>query len=301
MEKFRLSGLSSFVNRMLQRLAAAPDDAALLELHHAISTTSRRIEISMSIKKVAAQQLTAATRAHQGWTGFLADLEALRGYVQRVRLATPVLTEAVIGQRRWKPPVRVFFRPLGGVYQLKQRRDALEVSFPTSAVCFNAADFAAMAAYIFLGDVAAKRHIIERTQSDDYKAIAMRLDHLSGAVDVARGGAHDLNEVFERINTVYFQGEIKRPKLFWSKSLTRRKFGHYDWVGDAVMISRTLDDFNVPAYVVEFVMYHELLHKTMGLRWSGQRQYAHTAEFYREEKRFAHHAAAEAAIKRLAR
>ncbi len=301
MEKFRLPGLSSFVNRMQQRLAVAPDDAAIRELHHSISTTSRRLEISMTLKNVAAMQLTAATRTLLGWTAFLADEEGIQGYVRAVRVATPILTGAVLRQQRWKPPVRIYFRPIRGMYQLRQRREGLELSLPTPAICFDAADFNALVTYIFVSDVAAKRDVLERMQSEDFQAVAAELDVLSGAVDVARGGTHDLNEVFDRINAAYFRGEVKRPKLFWSRSLTRRKFGHYDWVGDAVMISRTLDDSKVPAYVVEFVMYHELLHKTLGLRWRGQRQYAHTAEFYREEKRFSHHAAAEAVIKRLAR
>ena len=301
MQKFRLPGLSSFVNRTLQRLAIAPDDKADRELHHSILTTSRRLEISMTLKHVAALQLTDATRTLRGWIALLADEESFNGYVQAVRVAMPILTCAILRQRRWKPPVRIHFRPIRGIYLLRQRRDGLEFSLPTPAICFDANDFTALASYVFTGDVASKRHVLERTQSEDFQAIAAELDVLSGSVDVARGGAYDLNDVFDRINTAYFRGEVKRPKLFWSRSLTRRKFGHYDWVGDAVMVSRTLDDSNLPGYIVEFVMYHELLHKTLGLRWSGQRQYAHTAEFYLAEKRFAQHAAAEAAIKRLAR
>lgn len=300
-EKFRLSGLSIFVNRMLRRLSTGPDEPTLRELHHSISTTSRRLEISMSLKNVAAMQLTSATRALRGWTAFLADEEDLRGYVQAIRVAMPLVTATLLRQSYWKLPVRIYLRPLRGIYQLRQRRDGLEISLPTPAVCFNIADFTALVAYIFHSDVNAKRHVLERTSSEEFQAVCAELDVLCGAVDEANGKVHDLNQIFDRINADYFRGQVKRPKLFWSRSLTRRKFGHYDWVGDAVMISRTLDDPKVPAYVVEFVMYHELLHKTLGLRWSGQRQYAHTAEFYREEKRFAHHAAAEAEIGRLAK
>jgi hypothetical protein len=301
MQQFRWSGLSSYVNRMLRRLAAAPAEAELRELHRSLSTTSRRLEISMSLKRVASEQLTATTRSLRGWVAFLSDWDDLRGYTDAVRIATPLLETAVQRQRRWKPPARLYLRPMRGLYQLRQSRDGLELSLPTAAICFDSADFRALMSYTFGGDVAAKRHVLGRMQSEEFQAISAELDVLGGAVDAARGEVYDLNDIFDRINLQYFRGEVKRPKLFWSRSLTRRKFGHYDWVGDAVMISRTLDEAKVPSFVVDFVMYHELLHKTLGLRWSGQRQYAHTAEFYRQEKRFARHGDAERALELISR
>ena len=300
-QQFRLTGLTSFVNRMLLRLAVAPAEGELRELHHTLLTMSRRLEISVSLKHLEAAQLTATTRALRGWISFLSDWDDLCGYAQAIRIATPLIEAAVAQQLRWKPPVRLYLRPMRGVYQLRQRRDGLEVSLPTPAVCFTPDDFAAFVPYIFHADVRAKRHVLDRMQSEEFAAVAAELDVLAGAVDVARGEVYDLADVFDRMNAQYFQSEVKRPKLFWSRSLTRRKFGHYDWVGDAVMISRTLDAVSVPPFVVDFVMYHELLHKVLGLRWSGTRQYAHTAEFYQMEKRFAQHASAETVLQKLAR
>ena len=301
MQQFRWSGLSSFVNRSLRRLASASGEPQLRELHHALSTTSRRLEISVSLQRLDSAQLTPTTRSLRAWVAFLSEWEDLLGYVEAVRIATPLIEDSVRRQRRWKPPVRLYLRPMRGVYQLRQRRDGLDVSLPTPAVCFNPADFTALMSYMFDGEVSAKRHVLDRMQSEEFQAIQAELDVLAGSVDAARGETYDLNDIFDRINVQYFGGQVKRPKLFWSRSLTRRKFGHYDWVGDAVMISRTLDDAKVPPLVIEFVMYHELLHKTLGLRWSGRRQYAHTADFYRQERRFAQHAAAEASLKKLAK
>ena len=259
------------------------------------------MEIGLSLKNLQAEQLTATTRALRAWIAFLSDWDDLRGYVRAIRTAMPLIAAAISNHSRWKPPVRIHLRPMRGVYQLRQRRDGLELSLPTGAVCFNNDDFAALARYMFAAETHAKRHVLDRMQSEEFQGIAAELDVLAGAVDVARGDVFDLNDIFDRVNVHYFRGEIKRPKLFWSRSLTRRKFGHYDWVGDAVMLSRTLDQSGVPAFLVEFVMYHELLHKTLGLRWSGGRQYAHTAEFYQLEKRFVQHAQAELALKALAK
>ena len=60
---------------------------------------------------------------------------------------------------------------------------------------------------------------------------------------------------------------IQRPGLVWSRQLTGRKFGHYDFIQDTVMLSRTLDHHDVPALLVDYIMYHELLHKKHGIRW----------------------------------
>jgi hypothetical protein len=301
MQQFRLAGLTTFANRILRRLAALPSDAALTELHHLLSTTSRRLEISMSLKGITPAQLTPTMRALRGWIAFLADAEDLRACRDALVIASPLAEAALQSQHRWKLPLRLYLRPMRGVYQLRQRRDGVELSLPTPCISFTPEDFAALMPYVFAGDVHGKRHVLHQMQSEAFQSISAQLEVLCGAVDSARGTAYDLAEIFDRANARYFHGQVKRPKLFWSRSLTRRKFGHYDWVGDAVMISRTLDDVKVPAYVVEFVMFHELLHKVLGLRWSGQRQYAHTAEFYRLEKQYPRHADAEAALQKLAR
>jgi hypothetical protein len=57
----------------------------------------------------------------------------------------------------------------------------------------------------------------------------------------------------------------------------------------------------LPSYVVDFVGYHELLHKKHGVTWQNGRQAVHTSAFRKDERRFAEHPVAEAALKRLAK
>nr|WP_242040447.1 hypothetical protein [Anabaena subtropica] len=52
------------------------------------------------------------------------------------------------------------------------------------------------------------------------------------------------------------------------------------------MISSTLDDAKVPEFVVEFVLYHELLHKYHGTKWVQGRRMVHTQEFRTNESKF---------------
>ena len=55
---------------------------------------------------------------------------------------------------------------------------------------------------------------------------------------------------------------------------------------DTVMLSVTLDDAGVPDQVVDFVMYHELLHRVLGAPVVDGRVRAHTPEFRRRERAF---------------
>jgi len=85
--------------------------------------------------------------------------------------------------------------------------------------------------------------------------------------------------------------------LVWNRTLTARKFGHYQPGRDAVMISVTLDAPDVPDYVVDFVMYHELLHKKHGSMKVNGRRLAHSPAFRAEERQFAEYHEAERLIK----
>jgi hypothetical protein len=101
-----------------------------------------------------------------------------------------------------------------------------------------------------------------------------------------QGRCWDLESLFGRVNRRYFGSAIERPHLKWSRQKTYRKFGHYNFETDTVLISRSLDDPEVPAYVLEYLMFHELLHKQLGIHQKGDRQYAHTPEFKAREKTF---------------
>jgi hypothetical protein len=301
-----ITGLTAYTHKLAIHLAAVPDEAALKRLHQSIAASARRLEISINVKRITPAQLTAKSRALRGWLNLLSDDGALTGYVNAVRTATPIFESALAQQTRFTPPAQIFFLPLRGLYRLRQRRSSrgpeapLEIFLPTPALAFEDADFTALARSAILGDPRSKRHVLDAMKSEAAIALAAELDALGGTVDESRGSHHDLAASFARVTAQYFPRGIAKPKLFWSKALTHRKFGHYDWVNDAIMISRTLDAPAVPDFLVDFVMYHELLHKAHGLRWSGARSYAHTAAFYADERKFARHAEAEAALTKLA-
>ena len=127
----------------------------------------------------------------------------------------------------------------------------------------------------------------EYSRGEEFRGILAALEANGGPAAMPTQGRHnDLEAVFERVNAAYFDGGLARPVLTWNAAITRRKVGHYEPATDTVMLSLTLDGPAVPEYVVDFVMYHELLHKHLGIAFVNGRQRAHTPAFRKAEKRF---------------
>jgi hypothetical protein len=113
------------------------------------------------------------------------------------------------------------------------------------------------------------------------------------------GRAYHLGEMFDRINEEYFGGSLQRPALGWSRTVSRTLLGHFDPSHNAIVLSKLLDQAEVPAIAVEFVLYHEMLHMQYPCEVRDGRRKIHTREFRKAEKRFAQYAEAKAALKRI--
>jgi len=102
----------------------------------------------------------------------------------------------------------------------------------------------------------------------------------------ARGHHHDLEEIFHELNRRFFHGQIPPSRLGWSRQYSRRILGHYDSGHGTIIISRKLDSPSVPRYLVEYVVYHEMLHIRFPVERRGQRRVVHSREFREAEKKF---------------
>jgi predicted metal-dependent hydrolase len=115
----------------------------------------------------------------------------------------------------------------------------------------------------------------------------------------ARGHFYDLDSIFEELNTRFFHGLMARPRMSWSQSKTRRILGHYDPAHNAIVISRIFDHPAMPRYVLDYIVYHEMLHLKHPVKLRGSRRCVHSAEFQAEEKLFPRVAEANVFLKRL--
>lgn len=120
-------------------------------------------------------------------------------------------------------------------------------------------------------------------------------------VSTDKGAVYDLSEIFDNLNRDYFRGSVPKPVLTWSARKTYRILGHHDATHKTIVISKSLDSINVPKYVVESVVYHEMLHIHHPTVHHNGRRYNHTAAFRRDEEKFAYFNEAERWIERNVR
>jgi len=118
-------------------------------------------------------------------------------------------------------------------------------------------------------------------------------------IDTHRGNTYDLNTIFDDLNTRFFYGLLARPQMTWSRDRARNSLGHYDPAHNAIVVSRVFDHPRVPAYAVEYLVYHEMLHLKHPVKLRGSRRCVHPAEFQAEERLFPELEQAKAFLKRL--
>ena len=120
-------------------------------------------------------------------------------------------------------------------------------------------------------------------------------------ITTPQGSFYNLELLFQKLNRRYFAGALPKPTLSWSQRQTSRIFGHHDGTHETIVISRTLDANDVPDWVVEFVLYHEMLHIKHPVRVVKGRRHIHTAAFRADERLFPQYAPAQAWLEQIAR
>ncbi len=143
---------------------------------------------------------------------------------------------------------------------------------------------------------------LEYARSDRTRS---RINHLRRrrvrpAAASGQGEHHDLVALFEQLNERYFARQLERPHIAWSSRTWRRQFGCYDPGPNQIVLNRRMDVPGVPQFVVEYVLFHEMLHVKHPTRRSGCSLISHSREFRAEEKRYEHFRAARKFLDRLA-
>lgn len=132
------------------------------------------------------------------------------------------------------------------------------------------------------------------------KAIENKRQNGRKIVSTSKGEVYNLEEIFNRLNDSYFQNSIRKPTLTWSQRKTFRILGHHDSTHETIVVSKSLDDKRVPLFVVEYIVFHEMLHIFHPTIHRCNRRYNHTPQFRADEKKFAYFDEAEDWIERNA-
>ena len=110
------------------------------------------------------------------------------------------------------------------------------------------------------------------------------------------GRFFDLGEIFDRLNEAYFQGGIT-ARIGWGRMPGKRRrksirLGVYDHQTREIRVHPSLDRPDVPAFFVEFIVFHEMLHQLFPSPDASGRRVHHPRAFRDREKAFPYFAAA---------
>ncbi len=105
-----------------------------------------------------------------------------------------------------------------------------------------------------------------------------------------------LLESFERVNDQFLYGQMEAPNLVWGTA-SFHKFGSYDYGTDTITMSAILEG---EQELLDYVMYHEMLHKKHKFSSTGRRSRYHSAAFRKDEKAYPNAAELERSLSRLA-
>jgi hypothetical protein len=298
-ESVSFRGLQSHFDGLLDRLARQRDRAALEDIYTQIKSDSESVEHEVRAQHVRPEQLKKRAREMRGWLAYFSQRENFDAYCAAVRRAEPAFRAASIWSTRKSFEILVHFRPLRGMYRIVGYHDWALVQLPTPALCFDERVVRAMALIAFKkgGD---RQLVHDAAAGEPYREIAATLEQLGGVVTLARGLHHDLDASFDRVNAEYFHGAMSRPHLVWSRTFATRKFGHYDHAHDTIMINMVLDRATVPEFAIDLIVYHELLHKHLGVTWKNNRIAAHTPELKEKEQAFKHYEQAKVVLRKVA-
>jgi len=107
-----------------------------------------------------------------------------------------------------------------------------------------------------------------------------------------------LENSFNRVNKKYFYNLLEIPNLEWGSN-SKRKLGSYDYHTDTISISTIFLD--AEPELLDYLMYHEMLHKKLKFNSKNNRSYHHTKKFKAKEKEFEGYNEMEKKIKNLIR
>ncbi|NJM40575.1 MAG: hypothetical protein HC853_07300 [Anaerolineae bacterium] len=289
----RINGLVAACDQIQRRIAAlaqalSPEKQARLTQHIA-KLAAQVDELCAQHGSNPANLPTPSRRAYQ-WLRFLADEMNLDEHLRTVAMAYEVIRSNPKFQEQAKLGYTVQFElnHTGHLWQARAVRKVFTLSASEGFCGAPREVLEAIALAATSRSAKARGAVRAYAAGDDFTEIATALELMTEQGEGAAQGQHyDLDAVFARVNREHFGGVVSRPRrLIWSNRITTHLMGYYQTRSDTVMLSKTLDDSRVPHRVLDLVMYHELLHKQLGVRMSNGRRQIHFPEFRQAERRF---------------
>ncbi|HEY9828084.1 MAG TPA: hypothetical protein V6D19_21815 [Stenomitos sp.] len=283
-----------------------PDPAEVANVTAMLQTVVARIEALCAKANLGPDALAGFAKPIYGWMKFLLEADHLANHIWAVHRTRQFVLDTAARLQNLPPlcaqSLVVEFEHGASLYRFQHGPKGGILRASEGYIAASDVELSALAHLFVVGPDAAKAKCLKMFAADEsFREVLMAIDLMADdGAEQSQGSTYDLETIFNCVNETYFGGALSKPRLSWSRAFTHRKFGHYEPSRDRIVLSRTLDNPQVPSYVLEFVMYHELLHKQQGATWTKERRMVHTPEFRQQECQFKAYQQAHAFLNQLA-
>ena len=314
-QRIRVNNLSASIRHIQQRMmsvarkvyAGTPGARKhLREVQNFINQQDNYLQLMLKKKKAGVEHLPPRSAGAALWLTYLNDDDHYQKAIDRLVICCEIYEEirkkTRTGQRMPSLKHMHFeFTPMAALYRWRVKDGKGQMSMHPGFVSAGDEILEILLSSAILRRSSKRSLLIRQTASSaPFLAISKALE-VNNRPDDGVGQFYDLNELYEDVNRQYFKGQCEKPIIKWGTRMTRRKFGVYLPSSDTVVVSPSLDQQFVPRYVVAFIVYHELLHKYLGMKDTAKRQIAHTTQFRKMEKQFIKYEEAQRFLEKLAR
>ncbi|WP_425529219.1 SprT-like domain-containing protein [Leptospira stimsonii] len=95
-----------------------------------------------------------------------------------------------------------------------------------------------------------------------------------------------LKEMLHRINETYLGIDLSDIEIYWGKGSSRTRLGHFDPSHRMIVINPILGRQVVPDFVLEYIVFHELLHVYIPATRKNGKNVIHGKEFRSLERKY---------------
>lgn len=293
------------IQQQIAKLNSHNSSTKIESIAKALTNCTQKIEHICDQNNVTPAVLTTPSRKAYAWMKFLSDSNNLQLHIKAIERIKTIANKAITKQTLTTQQldtkeITVEITNCNDLYKSKKNRQGvIELQLSEGFILAEDNIFQAIINLIFLGNNPHDKQLIRNFGlSEEYSDVTLELDLIADLdAEAPQGSCYDLEQMFCFLNQKYFAGKMVKPRLTWNQNLTHRKLGHYEASRDRIVMSRTLDDSNVPKIVVELVLYHEMLHKYHGIKWVNGKRMVHTREFRLSEQKFKYYQEAQQWLK----
>jgi len=290
---YHIPGILRFEKQLLKNLPDSKDEKALEQLLHDLTHYLTHLRQTLERKGISHQELSLKSRA--AWTTLEGILKLHRGQPNRYAAIFQRVQAQVAQFPKYAHYPLIIRISASSRLSHSVRIRAKRIEYQISFVSLDFPDdyFTLLTTLLFSklsrkpipNNLRVKLALYEDQLRENNQRPAYRNN--SGLNP--RGKYYNLLEIFNELNTIYFQEALQQPHISWSRRKNRHRLGSYHADQKKLLISRILDHPHVPLFVVEGIVYHEMLHMIHPIQRHNGRRIIHGRNFKNDERKFVNH------------